>query len=63
MHDDRAVAAVDHANLERTLQWIDIVKPRRAILTHMNFQTDYEAMALACPDGVEPGYDGMVIEV
>jgi hypothetical protein len=29
----------------------------------MNFQTDYDEMARACPDGVEPGYDGMVIEV
>ncbi|MDC0033702.1 MBL fold metallo-hydrolase [Alphaproteobacteria bacterium] len=52
-----------HANLERTLQWIDIVKPSRAILTHMNFQADYVAIAEACPAGVEPGYDGMVIEV
>lgn len=52
-----------HANLERTLQWIKFVKPCRAILTHMNFETDYDEMARACPDGVEPGYDGMVIEV
>lgn len=52
-----------HANLERTLEWIDIVKPERAILTHMNFQADYDALAAACPNGVEPGYDGMVIEV
>ncbi|MDA1325959.1 MAG: MBL fold metallo-hydrolase [Proteobacteria bacterium] len=52
-----------HANLERTLEWIDVVKPKRAILTHMNFQADYDKMAAACPAGVEPGYDGMVIEV
>jgi phosphoribosyl 1,2-cyclic phosphate phosphodiesterase len=52
-----------HANLERTLQWIEFVKPSRAILTHMNLQTDYKEIARACPDGVEPGYDGMVIEV
>jgi len=52
-----------HANLERTLEWVAVVKPRRTILTHMNFQADYDAMAKACPDGVEPGYDGMVIEV
>jgi phosphoribosyl 1,2-cyclic phosphate phosphodiesterase len=52
-----------HANLERTLQWIDYVRPRHAILTHMNFQADFDKMAAACPAGVEPGYDGMVIEV
>lgn len=52
-----------HANLERTLEWIDYVKPRRAILTHMNFHADYAKMAAACPVGVAPGYDGMIIEV
>ena len=52
-----------HANLERTLEWIDYVRPKRAILTHMNFQADYDTMANACPEGVEPGYDGMVITV
>lgn len=52
-----------HANLERTLEWVSAVKPRHTILTHMNFQADYDTLAAACPDGVEPGYDGMVIEV
>ena len=52
-----------HANLERTLEWVAVVKPRHTILTHMNFQADYDAMARVCPEGVEPGYDGMVIEV
>ena len=52
-----------HAHFDRTLEWIERVKPRRAIFTHMNFQTDYEQTLALCPDGVEPGYDGMVLEV
>ena len=52
-----------HANLDRTLEWIEHVKPRRAVLTHMNFQADYEAMKTRCPDGVEPAWDGMILEV
>jgi len=52
-----------HAHLERTLNWIDRVKPRRAILTHMNHQSDYARIAAVLPPGVEPAYDGMVIEV
>jgi phosphoribosyl 1,2-cyclic phosphate phosphodiesterase len=52
-----------HAHFDRTLEWIDRVKPRRAVFTHMNFQTDYEATEAMCPDSVEPGYDGMVLEV
>jgi phosphoribosyl 1,2-cyclic phosphate phosphodiesterase len=52
-----------HANLQQTLEWIDYVRPRRAVLTHMNFQADYDAMLAACPEGVEPAYDGMVLEI
>jgi len=33
------------------------------VFTHMNFQTDYEATKALCPDGVVPGYDGMVLEI
>lgn len=50
-----------HAWLERTLEWIDIVKPRRAILTHMNHEIDYATLARDLPDGVEPGYDGLTV--
>lgn len=52
-----------HANLATTVSWIVRVKPRRAVLTHMNHQADYDAMAAACPPGVEPGYDGMVLDL
>lgn len=52
-----------HAHLERTLAWIERVRPERAILTHMNHQTDYEALRALCPPGVEPAYDGLAIEV
>jgi len=50
-----------HAHLDKTLSWIERVGTRRAITTHMNHQTDYETFAAKLPDGVEPGYDGMVI--
>ncbi len=52
-----------HAHLELTLEWIARAKPKRAVLTHMNQEADYEALKAMCPPGVEPGYDGMVIEV
>lgn len=52
-----------HAHLERTLSWIDRVKPARAVLTHMNHQTDYDAIAALCPPGVEPAYDGLILDV
>jgi phosphoribosyl 1,2-cyclic phosphate phosphodiesterase len=52
-----------HAHFAKTLEWIDRVRPRRAILTHMNHTVDYDALAARCPSGVEPGYDGMVIDI
>ncbi len=54
---------VTHAHLDLTLEWIERVKPRRAVLTHMNHDVDYDALAGILPPGVEPAYDTMVIEV
>ncbi|MAZ03225.1 MAG: hypothetical protein CMN56_08810 [Sneathiella sp.] len=51
-----------HVNLETALKWIDRLKPRRAILTNMHVDLDYQTLRRELPEGVEPGYDGMVIE-
>jgi phosphoribosyl 1,2-cyclic phosphate phosphodiesterase len=48
-----------HAHLERTLGWIERVKPRRAILTNMHVDLDYAKLAAELPAGVEPAYDGL----
>jgi phosphoribosyl 1,2-cyclic phosphate phosphodiesterase len=52
-----------HAHLARTLGWIERLQPRRAILTHMGFESDYATISAKLPAHVEPGVDGMVIEV
>ena len=52
-----------HSHHAQTLSWIDRVGPARAILTHMNHSVDYRTLADRCPAGVEPAYDGMVIEL
>ncbi|MGB1547012.1 MAG: MBL fold metallo-hydrolase [Alphaproteobacteria bacterium] len=51
-----------HSHLERTLGWIERVKPERAVLTHMNQYLDYETLAGKLPEGVEPAYDGLILE-
>lgn len=51
-----------HAHVARTLEWIARVKPKRAVLTNMHVDLDYEKLAAALPPGVEPAYDGMVVE-
>lgn len=50
-----------HAHLERTLEWIARVKPKRAVLTNMHVDLDYETLCRELPKGVEPAYDGMEI--
>jgi len=50
-----------HANLETALGWISELAPRRAVLTNMHIDLDYQTLVGMLPDGVEPGYDGMQI--
>jgi phosphoribosyl 1,2-cyclic phosphate phosphodiesterase len=52
-----------HNHLGRTLDYIDRLQPRRAILTHMDNSMDYRSLLRQLPPHVEPGYDGMEIEL
>jgi phosphoribosyl 1,2-cyclic phosphate phosphodiesterase len=52
-----------HSHLAKTLSWITRARPRRAVLTHMDQSLDYCELSAELPSGVEPGYDGLVIEL
>ena len=52
-----------HSHLDKTLGWIARVGPRRAVLTHMEQSLDYHELSAELPAGVEPGQDGLVIEL
>jgi len=52
-----------HFSLEQALEAIGRVKPRRAIITHMHIDLDYETLRKELPENVEPAYDGMVLEI
>jgi phosphoribosyl 1,2-cyclic phosphate phosphodiesterase len=51
-----------HFSVEEALACIARVRPKRAVLTHMHIDLDYEALTRELPPGVEPAYDGMVLE-
>lgn len=51
-----------HLSLDQALAWIMRIAPGRAILTHMHGDLDYETLRRSLPNGVEPAFDGMVIE-
>jgi phosphoribosyl 1,2-cyclic phosphate phosphodiesterase len=51
-----------HFHLDLTLQWIDRIKPQRAILTNMHSDLDFEQLRAKLPPHVEPAFDGMRVE-
>ena len=50
-----------HLSVEQALAWIERLAPKRAVLTHMHVDLDYETLAGQLPEGVEPAFDGMVL--
>jgi phosphoribosyl 1,2-cyclic phosphate phosphodiesterase len=50
-----------HPHLDQALEWIALIKPGRAILTHMDNSMDYRTLLDSLPDGIEPGFDGMEV--
>ncbi|MFN4100071.1 MAG: MBL fold metallo-hydrolase [Pararhodobacter sp.] len=51
-----------HAHLEMTLGWIDRARPRRAVLTNMHVDLDYETLNAETPGHITPAHDGMALE-
>lgn len=52
-----------HADFNLVMKWFDIVKPKKAILTHMNHEIDYNKISQELPHFAKPGYDGMVVKI
>jgi phosphoribosyl 1,2-cyclic phosphate phosphodiesterase len=52
-----------HADLNTVLGWVERLKPRRTVLTHMGTEMDWAWMRVNLPTGVEAGYDGMVLDI
>lgn len=51
-----------HLGLEEALAVIENLKPKRAYLTHLNHDIMYARDSHLLPDGVEFGYDELVVE-
>lgn len=52
-----------HFCLEEALAEVEKIKPKRAILTHINHAYDFEKVNAGLPENVELAYDGMEIEL
>ena len=53
---------ISHFNVEQAVEWIGHLKPKRSVLTHLNVELDYDTLCNELPPGIEPAYDGMVLE-
>ena len=52
-----------HFSLADALAWIERLKPRRAILTNLHADLDYDVLRKALPPNVEPAFDGLTISL
>jgi len=52
-----------HLNIEQGIEVARSLKPKRTYLTHMTHDLDYQRLCDELPEGIEPAYDGLVIEV
>jgi phosphoribosyl 1,2-cyclic phosphate phosphodiesterase len=52
-----------HFSVDEALAFIARVRPRRAILTNLHTDLDYDELHKRLPPGVEPAFDGMQIKV
>jgi len=51
-----------HFSVDETLAWIARLKPRRAILTNLHNDLDFEELRRRLPPHVEPAFDGLSVE-
>ena len=50
-----------HVSVDKALDWIARIGPRRAVITHMGGRLDYATLKDSLPNHVEPAFDGMEI--
>lgn len=51
-----------HFSVKQVLAWVERLKPKRTVLTHMTSELDYDTLRRDLPAGVEPAYDGMMLD-
>lgn len=52
-----------HLSLPEAINWIERVKPQRAILTHMGGRLDFKTLSNILPTYIRPAYDGLEVEI
>ena len=50
-----------HLNLESSLKFINEFKPKKAILTNLHSDLDYNFLKKTLPKNIVPAYDGLTV--
>ncbi len=51
-----------HAHFDKVLDWIKELKPKKTVLTHMNYDVDYDYISSLLPNNCIAAFDGLVIK-
>jgi phosphoribosyl 1,2-cyclic phosphate phosphodiesterase len=52
-----------HAGFDEIMEYINYLKPKKTIFTHMTALIDEKELLNLCPHNVIPGYDGLEISI
>jgi len=52
-----------HFNLDELLEFINLIKPKKTILTNLSTQMDYDKLKKKLPKNIIPAYDNLVINL
>lgn len=51
-----------HSNVETAVGWLKRLAVPHGVLTNLHVDLDYQTLKRELPEGIEPAYDGMVLE-
>ena len=52
-----------HAGFNDILEYVNYIKPKKTIFTHMTALIDQKTLLDKCPKNIMPGYDGLEITI
>ena len=52
-----------HSHLDRSIAFVEQLKPRRALFTHISHDLDHGPIEATLPDNIRLAYDGLKVEV
>ena len=59
----REESHISHFNLEKVLELVKILKPKKTILTNLHSDLDYNYLLKILPKSIIPAYDGLSINI